>query len=916
MAQTARGSYVIDDVEISAQEYRLTCNGKEKHLRRQAFQVLLYLIEHQHRAVGREELIESVWNGAAVTDDSVGQCVSEIRDALGDNSPTRRFIKTLPKVGYQFIGTIRESTSDSARATSTEKPAAQEPEAPSVSTISPGVSSIAGSPHRPNAMRCTLNWTGILLITGSLVAGLSLGYRQLRLRAVSKPLATVASATPRRSIAILGFANLSDRSQDAWLSTALSDWYCTELAAGEQLRIVPPAVLKDLGGEALTSSGELNAASLAQIRRVLGVDMVLSGSYAKLNSDAGGPIRIDLRIQDTQNGDTVYATSASGNEAHLFDLISGTGKALRSKIEVPEVTHEQAEQVASTLPSDPVAERFYAEGVAKLRASDFSSARDLLLKAVAAAPQEPMPHAALASAWDQLGYDKNAESEAKRALDLSSHLSRADHLLLLANYDEAERNWTGAIQTYGALFTFFPDDLNRGLQLANAQLIGGRWTDAIATLNLLRRLSSPSGNDPRIDWQECRAVRSLGRMKDAATLCMKAAQEAHTSGASLIEARALLDEADSLRNIENSEQVSKLAQAAGQLFASVHDQEGMAGTIDFLASIAEDHGDDPSAEDGYKKALTVYEAMQYQPGIAGMHDNLGAVYLDRGNTPGAFDQFNQALATYRKIGEEDGMALAESGLGDVYRVTGQHAKATASYKDSIEACRQTGNRNREAKALAGLSKELWSEGDLSGAYQDVVQAEAIFQQLGEGSKSLHLASEVASILLDEGHAADSVRVAKDAAAALLRLNQVNDVAATNLALADAFLAENKLADAQKSIAAVQQLTGQIHDRDSLWSMTMTAARIKATSGSKDALYVAESELRTVSTQAVSASYIDTALRARLYLDEIQMSNGDNTALQAQLSSLEREASNKGFGLVADKATADLALLRQNPRGLS
>ncbi len=909
MAQTNRASYVIDDIEISAHEFRLNCRGEEKHLRRQAFQVLLYLVEHQNRAVGREELIESVWHGAAVTDDSVGQCVSEIRDALGDNSRTPRFIKTLPKIGYQFIGTIRESTSELNGAPQTKEPVTDESEAPPIS-------SIAHSPNRANLWHRTRYWVGIILVTSGVAAGLFLGYRFLRLRATSKPSVPLASVMPRRSIAILGFANLSNRPQDAWLSTALSDWYCTELAAGEQLRIVSPTVLKELRGEAVPGPDGLNAADLERIRRVLGVDLVLSGSYAKLNSDASGPMRIDLRIQDTQNGDTIFATSASGNQAHLFELVSGTGKALRAKIEVPDVTHEQAEQIAATLPSDPVAERLYAEGVAQLRASDFSTARDLLLKAVAAAPQDPMPHAALASAWEQLGYDGNAESESKRALDLSSHLSRADRLLLLANYNEAARNWSGAIQTYSALFTFFPDDLNQGLQLANAQVIGGRWIDAIATLNVLRHLPAPSSNDPRIDWQECRAVRSLGNMKEAANWCVKAAQKARASGALLIEARALLDEAIALRNIDNSEPVLKLAQDAGQLFARAHDQQGMASTTDFLASIAEHRGDYEEAEEGFKRALTVYQGIEYQPGISGMHDNLGELYLHVGNASGALGQFNEALATYRKIGEQDGVALAESGLGDVYRVTGQHAKATASYKDSIEICKQTGNRNREADALAGLSKELWIEGDLSGAYQGISQAKAMFQGLGEGLKSLELAPELAGILLDEHRTVDSVKVATDAATALHRLNEVSDEAAANLALADAFLAENRLSDAQKAFAVVQLLSGQIHDRQLIWWIEITAARLTAASGKKDRVHTAESELRITSTQATSASYVNTALTARLYLNEIQISTDDTGSIPAQLSSLEKEASNGGFGLIAHEAAADLASRQHNPRSSS
>ena len=92
-------------VRLNASSYK---DGAERHLRKQAFQVLLYLVQQHERAVGREELIRIVWQGSAVTDDSLGQCISEIREALGDSSRHPRYIKTLPKIGYQFIGAVND----------------------------------------------------------------------------------------------------------------------------------------------------------------------------------------------------------------------------------------------------------------------------------------------------------------------------------------------------------------------------------------------------------------------------------------------------------------------------------------------------------------------------------------------------------------------------------------------------------------------------------------------------------------------------------------------------------------------------------------------------------------------------------------------------------------------------------------
>ena len=55
------------------------------------------------RVVSKDELIQSVWNGAAVSDDVVFRCVIDLRAALGDDRKSPRFIRTVPKVGYRFI---------------------------------------------------------------------------------------------------------------------------------------------------------------------------------------------------------------------------------------------------------------------------------------------------------------------------------------------------------------------------------------------------------------------------------------------------------------------------------------------------------------------------------------------------------------------------------------------------------------------------------------------------------------------------------------------------------------------------------------------------------------------------------------------------------------------------------------------
>jgi len=98
--------YRVGDVEVDTSRGCIRLGQQEHHLRQQAFQVLVYLLERHERLVTKEELMDRVWKDTAVTDDVLVQCVMDIRKAIGDDSRNPRFVRTIPKVGYRFIGSV------------------------------------------------------------------------------------------------------------------------------------------------------------------------------------------------------------------------------------------------------------------------------------------------------------------------------------------------------------------------------------------------------------------------------------------------------------------------------------------------------------------------------------------------------------------------------------------------------------------------------------------------------------------------------------------------------------------------------------------------------------------------------------------------------------------------------------------
>ncbi|MBS1830520.1 MAG: winged helix-turn-helix domain-containing protein, partial [Acidobacteria bacterium] len=105
----AQRVYRTNGVEIDRDTGLVRRPGFETHLRHKAHRMLLCLIENRASPVTKEDLIRLVWEGSAITDDTLVNCVQEIRKALGDDARNPVFVRTIPKTGYWFIAPIDES---------------------------------------------------------------------------------------------------------------------------------------------------------------------------------------------------------------------------------------------------------------------------------------------------------------------------------------------------------------------------------------------------------------------------------------------------------------------------------------------------------------------------------------------------------------------------------------------------------------------------------------------------------------------------------------------------------------------------------------------------------------------------------------------------------------------------------------
>ena len=98
--------YKIDDIEINVETREIWCQGARVAVEPQVFDLLLFLLENRHRMVCKDELVEIIWGGRAISDGALSSCVKAARRALGDDGQRQCMIRTVHGRGFRFVGPV------------------------------------------------------------------------------------------------------------------------------------------------------------------------------------------------------------------------------------------------------------------------------------------------------------------------------------------------------------------------------------------------------------------------------------------------------------------------------------------------------------------------------------------------------------------------------------------------------------------------------------------------------------------------------------------------------------------------------------------------------------------------------------------------------------------------------------------
>ncbi len=635
----------------------------------------------------------------------------------------------------------------------------------------------------------------------------------VRIRAIGSRLEAGAPITARRSVAVLSLKNLAGRADAAWLATALAEMLSTELALGEELRVISgEGVTRALADLGLTGTDVIDSGARLKLRRRLGADYLVVGAYTILPD--GAALRLDLRLEDARSNEKLTTVVENGPVAQLFELVARSGVGLRRALGA----EAKASGVRPALPASPEAARLYSEGLDALRSFEPQRARELLERAVVADPNNALARSALATAWTALGYPVKAEKEAREARDRATGLPMEERLVVDARYFETAGQWIEAAAIWEKLWSVYPDTGAYGLRLAACSNLAGQPDRALAATLALRNLPPPENENPRIDLMEANAAGALSDFRRQADAAARAAERAEADGAKLLAAEALVVRGWALRNLGRAPEARAAVERSRALYDAAGDRAGVSAADAALGGVLLDLGEPDNARAAYELALATardlgdrgsesralnnlavlarsrgelesarasYERVEAisaetgeRMGAAFAANNLVAILVELGELTEAERRAEQALAVWREAGDKSGLASALGNLGTVRRRQGRLVEAESAATESLELRRAIGQRPGEAVALNGLAQVRFERGDLDGAAQRFGDAAILARELSaksalaaalvgqaeiaatrnDNARALALLSEALALRRELGERAGSARV--------------------------------------------------------------------------------------------------------------------------------------------------------------
>ena len=419
----------FDVFEVDLRAGELRKHGIKIRLQEQPFLILQTLLETPGQIVTREELQKRIWPGDTFVDFDHGlhAGVNRLRQALGDAADSPRFVETVARRGYRFIGQIQIAPTE---------------------TLS-GIRVVPQEGKLPRK-RAGKWWAGpgIGFVVAVAVAGVLVFFNVWGLRN------WFFASRSFRSLAVLPLDNLSEDKKQEYFADGMTEDLITQLSKLGDLKVISHTSVMRYKG---------THTPLPQIARELNVDAVVEGAVQL----SGNHVRITAQLVDGRSDQHLWAENYDRDLSDVLLLQSDVARDIAKKIDLELTPQQRQRLVKDAHPVNPDAYQAYLLGRYywnKRTADGLAQAGQYFQQAIQKDPNYALAYSGLSDYFAFLTLiggpeilpPKQAMTQAKAAaikavqLDDSSSEAHASMGHILHNYDwdfeGAEREFKRAIE--------------------------------------------------------------------------------------------------------------------------------------------------------------------------------------------------------------------------------------------------------------------------------------------------------------------------------------------------------------------------------------------------------------------------------------------------------------------------------------
>jgi DNA-binding winged helix-turn-helix (wHTH) protein/tetratricopeptide (TPR) repeat protein/TolB-like protein len=295
------GPFVLDPETGTVLE-----DGRIHPLAPKPFETLLYLASRPGRVVSKTELMENLWPSTFVTDDVLVQCVVEIRRVLGDPAKNPRYIRTIPRKGYQFVAAVTPVTDLPASPPPAVRPDATRPSA-----------GTAAERARTRTWRDALLAQPLRLVA-ALLALAGVVVVLLAWRAQRELTPPVAAAEPG-TLVILPIAVEEPAPQNQWLRQGLAEMMRAQLGQTPGVHVLARHRVASVLAEAGHDEGRgLSSAAATVVARKLRAERLITGAFVRVEDR----FVLNAQVVDVASGRIEGTASVRGTHpSGLLDAV-------------------------------------------------------------------------------------------------------------------------------------------------------------------------------------------------------------------------------------------------------------------------------------------------------------------------------------------------------------------------------------------------------------------------------------------------------------------------------------------------------------------------------------------------------------------------------------------------------------------